>query len=81
MIEAGNDFVGHTEFLAQRAGVATPVMMLATDTLRVAPVTIHLPLSEVPRALTRDSLEAVLRLVDSDLRARFGIPAPVIGVC
>ena len=81
LIEAGNDFVGHTEFLAQRAGVDTPVMMLATGELRVALVTIHLPLSEVPRAVTRDNLEAVLRVVDSDLRTRFGIPAPVIGVC
>ena len=81
LIDAGNDFVGHTEFLAQRAGVATPVMMLATDELRVALVTIHLALSEVPRAVTQDSLEAVLRVVDADLRARFGIPAPVIGVC
>ena len=81
LIEAGNDFVGHTEFLAQRAGVTTPVMMLATDALRVALVTIHLPLSEVPRAVTQDGLEAVLRVVDSDLRARFGIGAPVIGVC
>jgi len=81
LIEAGNDFVGHTEFLARRAGVDTPVMMLATGELRVALVTIHLPLSEVPRAVTRDNLEAVLRVVDSDLRTRFGIPAPVIGVC
>jgi 4-hydroxythreonine-4-phosphate dehydrogenase len=56
-------------------------MMLATDALRVALVTIHLPLSEVPRAVTQDGLEAVLRVVDSDLRARFGIAAPVIGVC
>ena len=81
LIEAGNDFVGHTEFLAQRAGIDTPVMMLATDELRVALVTIHLPLSEVPRAVTRENLEAVLRVVDADLRTRFGIPAPVIGVC
>ena len=81
LIEAGNDFVGHTEFLAQRVGVTTPVMMLATDALRVALVTIHLPLSEVPRAVTQDGLEAVLRVVDSDLRACFGIAAPVIGVC
>ena len=81
LIEAGNDFVGHTEFLAQRAGVDTPVMMLATGDLRVALVTIHLPLSEVPQAVTRETLEAVLRVVESDLRTRFGIPAPVIGVC
>jgi 4-hydroxythreonine-4-phosphate dehydrogenase len=76
LIEAGNDFVGHTEFLAQRAGVDIPVMMLATGELRVALVTIHLPLSEVPRAVTRETLEAVLRVVDSDLRTRFGIPVP-----
>ncbi len=81
LIDAGNDFVGHTEFLAQRAGVETPVMMLVTDEMRVALVTIHLALSEVPRAVTQDSLEAVLRVVDSDLRMRFGISAPVIGVC
>ena len=81
LIEAGNDFVGHTEFLAQHAGVDTPVMMLATDELRVALVTIHLPLSEVPRAVTRETLEAVLRVVDADLRTRFDIPDPVIGVC
>ena len=81
LIEAGNDFVGHTEFLAQRAGVDTPVMMLATGKLRVALVTIHLPLSEVPRAVTRETLEAVLRVVDADLRTRFDIPDPVIGVC
>ncbi len=81
LIEAGNDFVGHTEFLAQRAGGTTPVMRLATAALRVALVTSHLPLSEVPRAVTQDGLEAVLRVVDSDLRACFGIAAPVIGVC
>lgn len=81
LIEAGNNFVGHTEFLAQRAGVDTPVMMLATGKLRVALVTIHLPLSEVPRAVTRETLEAVLRVVDADLRTRFDIPDPVIGVC
>ena len=81
LIDAGNDFVGHTEFLAQRAGVETPVMMLARDEMRVALVTIHLALSEVPRAVTQDSLEAVLRVVESDLRMRFGISAPVIGVC
>tara|TARA_Y100001960_G_scaffold323760_1_gene402755 strand:- start:2207 stop:3178 length:972 start_codon:yes stop_codon:yes gene_type:complete len=81
LIEAGNNFVGHTEFLAQRAGVNTPVMMLATDELRVALVTIHVPLSEVPRALSRETLETVLRVVDADLRTRFGIAVPVIGVC
>ena len=81
LIEAGNVFVGHTEFLAERAGVPKPVMMLANDRLRVALVTIHMPLSEVPGAITQESLEAVLRVIDFDLRRRFQISNPVIGVC
>ncbi|MDP7568741.1 MAG: 4-hydroxythreonine-4-phosphate dehydrogenase PdxA [Arenicellales bacterium] len=81
LIEAGNDFVGHTEFLAERSGVKTPVMMLVSDSLRVALVTIHMPLVEVAGALTREHMQAVLRVVDTELRTRFSIPTPVIGVC
>ena len=81
LIEAGNDFVGHTEFLAECSGVKTPVMMLVSDSLRVALVTIHMPLVEVAGALTREHMQAVLRVVDTDLRTRFSIPTPVIGVC
>ena len=79
--EAGHDFMGHTEFLAERSGVETPVMMLVNDSLRVALVTIHLPIVEVPMALTADLLERVLRVIDHDLKVRFGIVRPVIGVC
>ena len=79
--EAGHDFMGHTEFLAERSGVETPVMMLVNDSLRVALVTIHLPIVEVPMALTADLLERVLRVIDYDLKVRFGIVRPVIGVC
>ena len=79
--EAGHDFIGHTEFLAERSGVETPVMMLVNDSLRVALVTIHLPIVEVPMALTADLLERVLRVIDHDLKVRFGIARPVIGVC
>ena len=81
LIEAGNKFVGHTEFLAERAGVQTPVMMLANDQMRVALVTIHIPLGEVPHAITPEKLEAVLRVVHLDLQERFKIMNPVIGVC
>jgi 4-hydroxythreonine-4-phosphate dehydrogenase len=81
LIEAGHAFVGHTEFLAERAGVATPVMMLANERMRVALVTIHLPLSEVPGAVTTERLEAVLRVVYTDLKSGFGIANPVLGVC
>ncbi len=79
--EAGYDFIGHTEFLAERSGVETPVMMLANESLRVALVTIHLPIVEVPMALTADLLERVLRVIDHDLKVHFGIACPVIGVC
>ncbi len=79
--DAGHVFSGHTEFIAQRCGTEQPVMMLATDTLRVVLVTIHLPLAEVPGAVTADRLESVLRTVAVDLEHRFGIARPVLGVC
>jgi len=79
--DAGIPFTGHTEHLARRTGADTPVMMLATDELRVALVTTHLPLSQVPSAITGPRLDATLRVLDSDLRTRFGIRCPRITVC
>jgi 4-hydroxythreonine-4-phosphate dehydrogenase len=79
--DAGIPFTGHTEFLAARAGAAQPVMMLASRDLRVALATTHLPLAAVPRAITRERLTRVLRVLDADLRGRFGIAAPRILVC
>ena len=81
LMEAGNEFVGHTEFLGDRAGVETPVMMLVRENLRVALVTIHMPLADVAGALTAALLERVLQVVDADLRSRFAINEPRIGVC
>ncbi len=78
--EAGIPFTGHTEYLAERAGVADVVMMLACADLRVALATTHLPLREVPGALTRERLARVLRVLDRELRAQFGIAAPRIRV-
>lgn len=82
--DAGVPFTGHTEFFAERAR-CNVVMMLATEreganALRVALATTHLPLSEVPRAITRESLARTLRILDTDLRARFAIAAPRIAV-
>lgn len=76
--DAGIPFTGHTEYLADRTGTPRVVMMLAGDTLRVALATTHLPLRAVPDAITRSSLEAVLRILHHDLRVRFGLPAPHI---
>ena len=55
-------------------------MMLAAPALRVVPVTIHLPLAEVPGALTADLLEATLRITRHGLVADFGIAAPRLAV-
>ena len=55
-------------------------MMLASPMLRVVPVTIHIPLADVPRALTPDLLEATLRITEAGLRTDFGLPAPRIAV-
>jgi 4-hydroxythreonine-4-phosphate dehydrogenase len=82
---AGFAFPGHTEFLGALAlelfgRAATPVMMLAGPDLRVVPVTIHIPLAEVPRALTSDLIVTTGRIVAHDLEHRFGIARPRIAV-
>jgi 4-hydroxythreonine-4-phosphate dehydrogenase len=76
--EAGVPFTGHTEYLAERTRTPRVVMMLVGGTLRVALATTHLPLSAVPGAIRRADLEETLRIVDHDLRARFGIARPRI---
>lgn len=77
---AGFAFPGHTEYLASLAGVDQVVMMLACDALRVVPVTIHIPLADVPAALTEDLLEMTLRITQAGLARDFGLSAPRIAV-
>ncbi|TAM32136.1 MAG: 4-hydroxythreonine-4-phosphate dehydrogenase PdxA [Rhodanobacter sp.] len=77
--EAGIRFSGHTEFFAERAH-ADVVMMLASPELRVALATTHLPLAAVPAAITRATLERVLRIVHGELRTKFGLAEPRIAV-
>jgi 4-hydroxythreonine-4-phosphate dehydrogenase len=79
--DAGIEFTGHTEFLAAASGTSRVVMMLAAPDLRVALATTHLPLAEVSRAITREHLEGVLRILHAGLRTRFGIVDPAILVC
>lgn len=80
--QAGMAFTGHTEYLAEQTGTPLVVMMLAGDTprgpLRVALATTHLPLKDVPAAITADLLERILRILDHDLRRKYGIAAPRI---
>ncbi|SFE13841.1 4-hydroxythreonine-4-phosphate dehydrogenase PdxA [Roseivivax sediminis] len=77
---AGFAFPGHTEYLADKAGVDHVVMMLASDRLRVVPATIHIPLAEVPQALRADELERTIRITHEALLRLFGIAAPRIAV-
>jgi len=78
--DAGLAFSGHTEFIAGITG-GHPVMMLATPGLRVALATTHMPLSEVSQAITHTRLRTVIRILDHELRSRFGIAHPKILVC
>ena len=76
--DAGIAFTGHTEYLADRTGTPLVVMMLVGGGLRVALATTHLRLADVPAAITRGGLTDVLRILDRDLRTRFGIARPRI---
>jgi len=71
--EAGVPFSGHTEYLAWLTEAPLPVMMLTAGSLRVALVTTHLPLGDVPDALTPERLDKLLRVLDQDLHHRFGL--------
>ncbi len=79
--QAGIAFTGHTEFLAQLCASELPVMMLATEGLRVALVTTHLPLRQVSDHITRERVGAVIAILARELRQRFAIAEPRILVC
>ncbi|NQV70644.1 MAG: 4-hydroxythreonine-4-phosphate dehydrogenase PdxA [Pseudohongiella sp.] len=79
--DAGFNFSGHTEYLAEHCSQALVVMMLATEGLRVALATTHLPLAKVPAAITQDLLDNIITILDRDLKTKFGISKPKILVC
>ncbi|MGH8736234.1 MAG: 4-hydroxythreonine-4-phosphate dehydrogenase PdxA [Burkholderiales bacterium] len=76
--DAGFPFTGHTEYLAARAEAPQVVMMLVGGGLRVALATTHLALADVARAITHAGLVGTLRVIERDLRQRFGIARPRI---
>jgi len=78
--QAGVPFSGHTEFLAEQAGVDQVVMMLVAGSLRVALATTHLPLRAVPDAIGFEHLERVIEILAADLVGRFGVAQPRIAV-
>jgi 4-hydroxythreonine-4-phosphate dehydrogenase len=81
---AGFRHPGHTEFLAELCAQGgkprLPVMMLAHGDLRAVPVTIHVPIRDVPELVTRELVAETVRIVAHDLRKRFGIQEPRIAV-
>ncbi|XLU03736.1 4-hydroxythreonine-4-phosphate dehydrogenase [Aeromonas sp. DSM 116730] len=79
--QAGVSFSGHTEFFAQQSDTADVVMLLATEGLRVALATTHIPLAYVAMAITQERLAKVIRILDADLKGKFGIAHPRIYVC
>ena len=79
--DAGIAFSGHTEYLAQQTGTERVVMMLATEELRVALATTHLPLRDVADAITQPLLQQVISILHHDLESRFSIADPRILVC
>lgn len=79
--DAGIDFTGHTEFFADGAGVDKVVMMLATEQLRVALATTHLPLKDVSSQITRASLTQIISIIETSFHNQVGIQSPRIAVC
>ncbi|WP_333501407.1 4-hydroxythreonine-4-phosphate dehydrogenase PdxA [Kluyvera genomosp. 2] len=79
--DAGIPFTGHTEFFEERSGAAKVVMMLATEELRVALATTHLPLKAVSDAITPDLLREVITILHDDLQNKFGLAEPHVLVC
>tara|TARA_B110000459_G_C16530532_1_gene456980 strand:+ start:48 stop:1025 length:978 start_codon:yes stop_codon:yes gene_type:complete len=78
---AGIEFTGHTEFLAKKTSTKKVVMMLATNGLKVALVTTHMPLSDVSKNITQDLLKETIYILNSELKKKFSIKQPNILVC
>ncbi|MCL9775139.1 4-hydroxythreonine-4-phosphate dehydrogenase PdxA [Vibrio methylphosphonaticus] len=78
---AGVSFSGHTEFFAEVSNTPLVVMMLATEGLRTALVTTHLPLTAVSAAITKERVASIVEILHHDLVSKFGIDHPTIYVC
>ena len=78
---AGIPFIGHTEFLAERCQTPHVLMLFVVNSLKVALVTTHIPLAQVPEAITRDAIISTVQLLHQSLQNDFGIKQPRILVC
>jgi 4-hydroxythreonine-4-phosphate dehydrogenase len=80
LAQAGFGFPGHTEFLAHLTNAPRAVMMLASDKLRVVPLTIHMPIRDVPRTLTERAIVETAEIILEALKQDFGIATPRLAV-
>ncbi len=80
LMQAGFGFPGHTEFLAHLTGAPRAVMMLASDKLRVVPLTVHMPLAAVPGAITTASIVETAEITLAALKTDFGLARPRLAV-
>ena len=78
--QAGFNFPGHTEYLADMSGVDDALMMMVSDDLRVALVTSHIPLNKVPEVVTKERILSKLHQLENSLKKDFAIIRPKIAV-
>lgn len=82
LYDIGFNYPGHTEFVAALCGKdETPIMMLASEELRVVPLTVHIPLAQVPSAITENLITERVRIVNESLKQDYKIASPRIAVC
>jgi len=80
LIKYGEKFSGHTEYIATKTG-GTPIMMLHSNNLKIALLTTHVPLNEVPKLITKKRIELYVQIISNDLKKKFGIKKPKISIC
>src|SRR6185312_16241408 len=80
LLQTGFPFPGHTEFLGALTGAPRAVMMLASEALRVVPLTIHTPLAQVPAAVTGEAIVETARIMLDALKRDFGVASPRLAV-
>ena len=78
--KSGINFTGHTEYIAAKLNIKNPVMMLARGELTVI-MTTHIPLSLVPKLITKERVETVIKITEKELRNKFKIKTPRIAIC
>jgi 4-hydroxythreonine-4-phosphate dehydrogenase len=74
-------FTGHTEFLAAACHVDTALMLFVVDKLKIALMTTHIPLAQVPAAITKEKLDKTLRTLHMEMQNRFHLQRPKIFIC